>query len=178
MGDFTRGAPPHLTKVGADKLRDVLREHEAHLAGKPGAQPALLAYTDLSDADLTGANLTLADLTGARLHRARLDGARLSMSKCGGSDFRNATLDGADLRWADLRGACLRATGLNDANMAESNGAEALAPVYDSEGRMTDGGATKRAIDLGRLRPARRSFGRAAAQGFRAACRFCRCRSG
>src|SRR3546814_5510442 len=118
MGDFTRGAPPQLTQIGAEKLRDILREHEAHLAGKPDAKPAGLAYTDLSDADLTGANLTLADLTGARLHRARLDGARLSMSKCGGADFRNAPLDSADLRWADLRGACLRAAGLNEIGRA------------------------------------------------------------
>src|SRR3546814_14681987 len=60
MGDFTRGAPPQLTQIGAEKLRDILREHEAHLAGKPDAKPAGLAYTDLSDADLTGANPTLA----------------------------------------------------------------------------------------------------------------------
>src|SRR3546814_11524818 len=104
MGDFTRGAPPQLTQIGAEKLRDILREHEAHLAGKPDAKPAGLAYTDLSDADLTGANLTLADLTGPRLHRARLAGARLSMSKCGGAAFRTATRENGRASWRERVG--------------------------------------------------------------------------
>jgi len=53
-----------------------------------------------AETDLTGANLTGADLRGADLTGAYLTGADLT-----GADLRGAYLRGADLTGADLRGA-------------------------------------------------------------------------
>jgi hypothetical protein len=76
---------------------------------------AIKAKTDLSGADLRGANLSGADLRGANLRGANLSDANLS-----GADLSGANLSGADLRGADLSGADLRDANLSGADLRDA----------------------------------------------------------
>jgi uncharacterized protein YjbI with pentapeptide repeats len=65
-------------------------------------------YTDLSNADLTGASLEGANLSQAFLNEANLYQARLSEANLYQARLGEANLSGADLSGADLTGADLR----------------------------------------------------------------------
>jgi hypothetical protein len=75
-----------------------------------------VAFTNLSGADLSGADLSGADLRGARLHNADLAGANLSEA-----DLRRADLSDALLGLADLSGADLGSADLSNANLRSTD---------------------------------------------------------
>ena len=76
-----------------------------------------LSYSDLRDADLTGANLTGADLSYSDLRDANLTGADLRGAYLRGANLEGVNLEGANLTGADLRGAYLRGANLKGANL-------------------------------------------------------------
>ena len=69
---------------------------------KRDIQPMNLTGTDLTRADLHGANFTRADLGGADLTGADLHGADLTSANLGRADLTGADLHGADLTRARL----------------------------------------------------------------------------
>jgi uncharacterized protein YjbI with pentapeptide repeats len=85
-----------------------------------------IAFANLRDANLTGANLERArgidaDLEGARLSRANLKEARLHGAKCRGAQFHEATLVSAELRNADLREAEFHRASMQSAHLDDAN---------------------------------------------------------
>ncbi len=111
----------HIAGIGGSVLRGVHLDSavlvKVHLDGADLTGGAVLAYADLTDADLDGANLDSADLRGAHLVRAGLVGAdlrhtRLDGASLAGADLQGATLAGARLAGADFAGARLRNTRL------------------------------------------------------------------
>ena len=76
---------------------------------RPGGD---LAHTNLSRADLFGANLRVANLRNANLSGADLGGAKLR-----GANLSNANLSGANLGSADLNSANLSNANLSGANL-------------------------------------------------------------
>jgi hypothetical protein len=92
-----------------------------------------LSHTNLSRANLWGAQLQRASLWGAQLQRARLgfaqlQGARLGNTHLQGANLTIAQLQGADLGLAQLQGADLRGAQLQRADLGFANleGAENL----------------------------------------------------
>ena len=124
-----------------DELNEILRLHEAWLAGEDGGERAELSGADLhharlQDADLQGAVLQHAilrnsDLQGADLQHAilgdsDLQGAILQHAILHDVDFRRADLRGADLQHSDLWGADLQNAILGDSDLqgADLRGAD------------------------------------------------------
>jgi uncharacterized protein YjbI with pentapeptide repeats len=85
----------------------------AHRPQRPERRSIALAGTDLTGADLGGANLVGADLVGAELGRVNLQGADLT-----GANLRTVQLNRADLTRAALTGANLSAANLTAAELA------------------------------------------------------------
>ena len=103
-----------LTKRQLDKI---LKDHKRWLCSNEAkGERAYLINTDLSQADLRGANLCGADLKDANLRGVDLRGAILC-----GADLKDADLYGADLRGANLCGADLRGANLMDAYLSEAD---------------------------------------------------------
>ena len=91
-------------------------------ATHPSLFEPVVCRTNLSDADLRGADLSDAELGGARLQGANLEGANLRGASLVGADLsdqdlRGASLSDADLRSASLLSANLRGTHLNGADL-------------------------------------------------------------
>ena len=72
-----------------------------------------LRGSDLSDANLSGANLRGSDLSGANLCGANLCGSDLYGANLYGANLRDADLYGANLYGANLRGSDLSFTKIN-----------------------------------------------------------------
>jgi len=83
--------------------------------------PNLRAATEISVADLYGANLSRANLSGADLSRANLYGADLSRANLSGADLSRADLYGANLSRANLSGADLSRANLSGADLSRAN---------------------------------------------------------
>jgi len=98
-----------LKRMTLDDLSQFIRETNLSYADLGGAN---LIYADLRGADLRNANLSYADLSGANLSYANLSYADL-----GGADLSGASLRGADLGYAKLSGADLGGTNLSGANL-------------------------------------------------------------
>ena len=110
-----------------EELVIVLRNHEAWL--KSGAKSddtrranlchAMLVATNLSKADLRGANLQGAVLWwDANLQEADLSGANLQKASIHWTELQKANLDKANLQQAELRGANLHRASLDEAKLA------------------------------------------------------------
>ena len=85
-----------------------------------------LRGADLTDARLSGANLNFANLEGAFLMKTHLDRAHLKSANLrgailSGADLLIARLNAADLENADLAGANLHAADLEGANLRGAN---------------------------------------------------------
>ncbi len=80
-----------------------------------------LRESNLSQADLGGANLWGSNLRGANLLVANLGGANLRGANLRGADLGGAYLRGANLRGADLGGAYLVEANLRGANLTGAN---------------------------------------------------------
>jgi hypothetical protein len=80
-----------------------------------------LSRANLSGADLSCANLSGADLSCANLSRANLSGADLSRANLSGADLSRANLSGANLSGADLSCANLYGADLSCANLSGAN---------------------------------------------------------
>ena len=80
---------------------------------------ALLSSTDLSCADLPGANLSLANLYNLNLSGANLSGANLYGADLPSADLSHANLSRANLHRADLSRANLKGANLSGAKNAE-----------------------------------------------------------
>jgi len=78
-------------------------------------------WTNLSEADLCGANLRWANLCRANLCGADLRRADLSWANLRGADLREADLCRADLSEADLSGTNLRGADLSEADLREAD---------------------------------------------------------
>ena len=76
-----------------------------------------LTKADLVGAQLQGADLLFAELQGANLQRAQLQGARLVAAQFHGANLESANLQGASLRSAKLQGANLRSTKLQEVDL-------------------------------------------------------------
>ena len=77
-----------------------------------------LRGSDLSDANLCGANLRGSDLSDANLRGSDLSGANLCGANLCGSDLYGANLYGANLRDADLYGANLYGANLRGSDLS------------------------------------------------------------
>lgn len=66
-------------------------------------------------------NLSGADLSGADLRRAGLSGADLSGANLNGANLMNANLTGVNFEYANLTGANLRGARLDRANLRTAN---------------------------------------------------------
>ncbi len=101
-----------------DELQTILADHKTWLDsdGKNGK------LTNLTGADLRGADLFRAYLPGADLFGAILRGAYLPGANLTGADLRGADLTGANLCYADLRGAILRGANLFGVNLFNTVG--------------------------------------------------------
>lgn len=89
-----------------------------------------LEQTNLSNAELIGANLAgvnlqQANLTGANLQQANLTGASLQQVNLTGANLQQANLMGTSLNSANLTNACLFDAILSETNkkLADDNGA-------------------------------------------------------
>ncbi|MCA7900721.1 pentapeptide repeat-containing protein [Burkholderia cepacia] len=93
---------------------------------KVAVELAIKQATNLSDANLSGADLRDANLRGAYLSGANLRDADLSGADLSGADLRDANLSGANLRDADLSGADLSGADLSGADLsgADLSGAD------------------------------------------------------
>ena len=78
-------------------------------------------YTNLSHADLSGANLTNINLIEADLSRTNLKGANLTNAKLIAANLSNANLANADLTNAKLIGADLTSANLTDTKLTGAN---------------------------------------------------------
>ena len=96
-----------LSIIPTASFADHLEPKETEI--RPGGD---LAHTNLSRADLFGANLRVANLSNANLSGADLGGAKLSRS-----NLSNANLSGANLGSADLNSANLSNANLSGANL-------------------------------------------------------------
>ena len=83
--------------ISQAELEQILRKSDLYHQARPGGQRALLAYRDLTGAQLAGRDLSDADLSAAFLCDANLEGANLN----------GATLFGCNLSRANLRNASL-----------------------------------------------------------------------
>jgi uncharacterized protein YjbI with pentapeptide repeats len=97
-----------------------------NLLSESSNQKLDLRNTDISGADLTGANLQRADLRGASLQRADLTSinlyaANLEGAKLRGSVFYEANLQQTNLSTANLCGANLNKANLSEANLRSAN---------------------------------------------------------
>jgi uncharacterized protein YjbI with pentapeptide repeats len=100
--------------------------------------------TDLSRANLRGANLREANLRGAFLIEANLRGANLIGANLSGTDLWGADLSEANLSEADLSGANLRGANLSGADLWGANLIEA-----DLSGACLRGAKVENAIFIG-----------------------------
>ncbi|MEU6965457.1 pentapeptide repeat-containing protein [Streptomyces chrestomyceticus] len=105
--------------AGAD-----LRNEQAPLITRGGDQERLRT-TDLTNANLYGANLVNADLRGTKLHEADLRAARLHGAKLEGVNLYGAWMTGVDLRGAYLGSARLSEALLTKAALGRANLADA-----------------------------------------------------
>jgi uncharacterized protein YjbI with pentapeptide repeats len=88
----------------------------------PDLSRANLFETNLSGADLHGANLQWADLSkttlwGTNFRGANLSGVDFYRASLRDADLHGANLSGADLRWANLQGADLHEADLSGADL-------------------------------------------------------------
>jgi uncharacterized protein YjbI with pentapeptide repeats len=98
---------------------------ESILAAAGGVKKAsrwLLSDTDLSWANLSGADLSDADLSGANLSGADLSDTDLSWANLRGANLSGADLRGAALRWANLSDADLSGANLSEGRITRSVG--------------------------------------------------------
>ena len=102
-------------------IKEILEKHKKWLNAEDGGERSNLSYANLRGADLSYANLRGADLSYADLRGADLRGADLCDADLCGADLRGADLRGADLCDANLRGADLRGADLCDANLRGAN---------------------------------------------------------
>ena len=105
-----------------EELDEILRLHEAWLAGEDGGKRAELHGADLQRAILRNSDLQGADLQRAILRNSDLQGADLQHAILGDSDLQGAILQHAilhdvDFRRADLRGADLQHSDLWDSDL-------------------------------------------------------------
>ena len=117
--------------MNAEKLKKIIDKHSAWLRGEIGGERGNLHMADLTGTDLSGANLTGADLyradlsgadlAGANLCRANLYMANLSGANLTGADLYRADLTGTDLSGANLTGADLYRADLSGADLAGAN---------------------------------------------------------
>jgi hypothetical protein len=94
-------------EMTAERLQEILANHQKWLKGEADLSEDDLSEDDLSEADLReadlrGAKLSEADMRGADLREADLRGANLSEADLSDADLREAYLCYADLRYAYL----------------------------------------------------------------------------
>jgi uncharacterized protein YjbI with pentapeptide repeats len=102
-------------------INNIIKKHEAWLAGKDEGVRACFREADLYGADLFGAYLRKADLRGANLCRVDLREANLREANLIGVNLREANLIEADLYGAYLRKADLREANLCRVDLREVN---------------------------------------------------------
>jgi hypothetical protein len=119
-GHEDAGSPPTLAFI--DLRNAVLSGADLQRVDLRGAvvRGADLTRADLTRADLTGVDLTGADLTGAGLRLADLTGANLSGVFLTGVDLTGAILTGVDLTGADLTAADLTSADLSSADLSKA----------------------------------------------------------
>ena len=102
--------------VKQSELDHILDQHKLWLEsnGNKGKR------TQLTDANLFGANLTNANLTNAYLYRAKLSDADLTNANLSDAYLTGANLSGAYLTSANLTGACLTNANLTGACLTDS----------------------------------------------------------
>ncbi len=101
-------------------LRYLIDSGVTNSGGLFGFADSNLSGADLSGADMRGAILSRAELKGANLSKANLSGADLREANLSGADLGEANLSKAYLSGADLRGANLIRANLNGADLSES----------------------------------------------------------
>ncbi|MBC1807646.1 pentapeptide repeat-containing protein [Listeria sp. FSL L7-0993] len=106
--------------MNQDELNIILENHGKWLRNEGGGR-ANLRYTDLSYADLRGANLSNANLGNANLRYTDLSYANLSNADLRGADLGNVDLRSADLSNADLSYTNLRGADLGNVDLSYTN---------------------------------------------------------
>ena len=107
--------------ISQAELEQILRRSDLYHQARPGGQRALLAYRDLTGAQLAGRDLSDADLSAAFLCDANLEGANLNGATLFGCNLSRANLRNASLVRADLRGASLREADMTGANLFDAD---------------------------------------------------------
>src|ERR1700676_5539927 len=102
--------------ISQAELEQILRRCDLYHEARPGGQRALLAYRDLTGANLAGRNLADADFSAAFLCDANLEGANLGGAILFGCNLSRANLRNASLVRADLRCIKLREASFIGAN--------------------------------------------------------------
>jgi uncharacterized protein YjbI with pentapeptide repeats len=110
----------------ASIVNDFLYEAEAclglpHGTGKVDFSGVNLSKLSLGGAYLAYANLSQEDLQGADLREANLSYANLSQADLRGADLREANLSDANLQGTNLQGANLQGATLNNARLIRTN---------------------------------------------------------
>lgn len=108
-------------RIGVEALDTESALLERYSRGERNFQGAVLRYTVLSEANLSGANLSNANFDGAILHGAVLSDANLSGANLSGAILDGANLSGANLIEATLTGARLKGVYLGHANLGHAN---------------------------------------------------------
>ena len=117
-----------------EELDEVLKKHNAWLAGETGGEKADLAKADLRGADLRGANLRGVNLREADLYAADLREANLQYADLCGPDLRGADLRGADIDYSCWPLWCGSLTVKIDARLAAQLMYHAMRAMQSVEG--------------------------------------------
>jgi len=107
--------------ISQAELEQILRKSDLYHQARPGGQRGLLAYRDLTGAQLAGRDLSDADLSAAFLCDANLEGANLNGATLFGCNLSRANLRNASLIRTDLRGASLREADMTGANLFDAD---------------------------------------------------------
>jgi len=112
------------------ELQETLRNHKTWIeSGRKSGKPAMLASSDLRNAELDRVNLSRAFLEQTELDCAALGGADLSRA-----DLLDASLENARLNGADLTEARLPFANLSHANLIGTRLAKSHMPNADLDG--------------------------------------------
>ncbi len=122
---YAKTPEPSKTEQQTEKPKPIVIMNKAQFlaaieAKQDMSHVKIMAKTDLSGVDLSGANLRGVDLQGAKLQRVNLQGADLQGAKLQWTNMFGANLTKTNLKEAQLQGVRLHGANLTKANLEKA----------------------------------------------------------